>query len=95
LQHPDLVVDPFDQAKADLVIRMTVGGNTFPMGFNQLSKLPVRFQALPFQAVFPALEEDACPALSTVVPELPEGLLKDVGRIQAPEPETRNPTGMG
>jgi hypothetical protein len=58
LQNPDFVVDPFHQTKTDLVLWMTVGGNTLPMGFNHLSELPVRLQTLPFQAVFPALDMD-------------------------------------
>ncbi len=62
---------------------MTVGGNTLPMGFNQFGELPVRFQTLPFQAVFPALEEGTSATLGTVVPELSEGFLEDVGRVQA------------
>ena len=54
------------------------------MGFNQLGKLAVRLQTLPLQAVFPALEEGTGAAFATVVPELPEGFLEDVGRIQTP-----------
>ena len=80
MQYSDLVVDAFDQSKTDLVIRMTVGGNTIPMGFDQLGKLPVRFQALPFQAVFPALEKGVGAAFGTVVPELSKIFLEDVGR---------------
>lgn len=70
MQNADFVVDSFDKTKADLVIRMTVGGNALPMGFNQLSKLPVRLQALPLQAVFPTLEEGTGAMFGTVVPEL-------------------------
>jgi hypothetical protein len=54
------------------------------MGFDQLGKLPVRFQALPFQAVFPALEKGAGATFGTVVPELSKIFLEDVGRVQTP-----------
>ena len=54
------------------------------MGFNQLGKLPIRLQSLPFQAVFPALEEGARAAFGAVVPELSEGFLEDVGGVQTP-----------
>ncbi len=63
---------------------MTIGGNAIPMGFNQLGKLPIRLQSLPFQAVFPALEEGTRAAFAAVVPELSEGFLEDVGRVQTP-----------
>ncbi len=54
------------------------------MGFNQLGKLPIRLQSLPFQAVFPALEKGTRAAFATVVPQLSEGFLEDVGGVQTP-----------
>ena len=63
---------------------MTAGGNAIPVGFNQLGKLSVQRQSLPLQAVFPALEEGNRSTFGTAVPELPEGLLEDVGCFQAP-----------
>jgi len=82
LQPPDFVVDPFNQSKADFIVRMTVGDNAIPMEFDHRSKLPVRFQALPFQAVFPAIEESAGATFGAVVPELSEGFLEDIGCVQ-------------
>ena len=55
-----------------------------PMGLNELGELAIRFQALPFQAVFPALEKSPRAALGTVVPQLAEGFLEDVGGVQTP-----------
>ena len=54
------------------------------MGFNQLGKLPIRLHSLPFQAVFPAFEKGARATFGTVVPELSEGFLEDIGRVQTP-----------
>ena len=54
------------------------------MGFNQLGELPIGLQSLPFQAVFPALEKGARATLGAVVPELSEGFLEHVGRVQTP-----------
>ena len=39
-------------------------------------------EALPLQARAPVLEEAPRPALALVVPELTEGLLEQVGRVQ-------------
>lgn len=55
-----------------------------PMGFNQLRELLVGFQPLPFEAVLPSFKEGTRAAFGTVVPELPEGFLEDIGGIQAP-----------
>ena len=63
---------------------MTKGGNAVPMGFNHLGKLSVWFQTRPFQTVFLALEEGTSTAFGTVVPELSEGFLEVVGRVQTP-----------
>ncbi len=54
------------------------------MRFNQLGELPIGFQALPFQAVFPALEKGPRSAFRAIVPELSEGFLEDVGGVQPP-----------
>ncbi len=52
------------------------------MGFNQLGKLAVRLQTLPFQTIFPALEEGTRTPFGAVVPELSESFLENVGRVQ-------------
>ena len=64
---------------------MTIGGNAIPMGFNQLGKLSIRLQSLPFQAVLPSFKEGAGTALGSVIPELAEGFLEEVGAsVQTP-----------
>ena len=54
------------------------------MEFNQLGKLLVRFEPLPFQAVLPSFKEGAGTALGSVIPELAEGLLQQIGGVQTP-----------
>ena len=54
------------------------------MGLNHTGELLVRMQALPFEAVFPTSEEGASAAFGAVIPELPEGLLQNIGGVQAP-----------
>ncbi len=83
MQDPDFVVNSFHQSKADFVVWMAIRSNTFPMGFNHVSELPIRLQPLPLQRVFPALEEGTSTPFGAVVPELSEGFLENVGRIQA------------
>ena len=55
------------------------------MGLNHTDELLVRMQALPFEAVFPTSEKGASAAFGAVIPELPEGLLQNIGGVQAPE----------
>jgi len=43
----------------------------------------VGFEPAPFQARAPVVEETARPALALVVPQLAEGLLQDVGGVEA------------
>ena len=54
------------------------------MGLNHAGELLVRMQALPFEAVFPTSEKGASAAFGAVIPELPEGLLQNIGGVQAP-----------
>jgi len=82
LQDTDLVVEAFDQTEADLVVGITVGSDTIPMAFDHASKLAVGFQPLPLQGVLPTLEESPCAAFGAVVPQLPEGLLEQIGGIE-------------
>ena len=52
------------------------------MGLNHTGELLVRMQALPFEAVFPTSEKGASAAFGAVIPELPEGLLQNIGGVQ-------------
>src|SRR5260221_14633372 len=78
-----LVFKPFQQSERHLVPWLAVGGVPILMSINHLSELLVGFQPLPLQARTPVLEEASRPALALVVPELTEGLLEQVSRVQA------------
>ena len=84
MEHPDLVIDPFNKSETDFVFGMTIGGDPIPVGFNHCSELPVRLQSLPLQAVLPALEEGAGTPFGPVVPQLAESFLEQIGRVQTP-----------
>src|SRR3990172_7493355 len=79
LEDADLVVQPLDQAEAHLVLRPAVGGDSVPVSVDHLRELPVGREPLPLEALLPAVEEGARPALGLVAPELAEGLLEQVG----------------
>src|SRR3984885_2230980 len=52
------------------------------MAIDHVGEALVGFEALPFEAGAPIVEEAPCPALAPVIPELAEGLLQDVGGAQ-------------
>src|SRR3954462_15951549 len=83
LDHADLVVQSLDEPEGNLVVGMTVRGNSVPVPVNQLSELLVRIQALPLQLSTPVLEELTSPGLPAVVLQLRERLLEYVRSIQA------------
>src|SRR5438105_1092897 len=83
LNHTDLVVQTLDKPEGDLVVGMTVRSNSIPMPVDQLGELLVRLQALPLQLSAPVFEELTGPGLAGVVPQLREGLLEQVGGVQA------------
>ena len=82
LDHPNLVVEPFNEAKRHLVLQPAVGGDAVPMTIDQLGKLLVGLEPLPFQARAPILKEASRPALAFVAPQLIEALLEDIGRVE-------------
>ena len=53
------------------------------MSINHFGEFLKRFESLPLQARTPVLEEASRPALALVVPELAEGLLEQIGGVQA------------
>jgi len=53
------------------------------MTLDHLGELLVGLESLPLQACAPVVEEAPRPSLALVVPELAEGLLEQVGRVQA------------
>jgi len=52
------------------------------MFFDHIGQLVVRLQPLPFETVFPALEENPRVALSVLVPEPTKGFFEQVGGIE-------------
>src|SRR6266581_1800602 len=83
LDDANLIVQTFHETKRDLVLWLAVSSNPIPMSINHLSEFLVGFQALPLQARAPVLEESPRPPFALVVPELAEGLLEQVCRVQA------------
>src|SRR6266536_580851 len=79
LEDADLVVEPLDQAEADLVLGSAVRGDAITVALDHGRELPVGREPLPLQALLPAVEEGTRPALGLVAPELAEGLLEQVG----------------
>jgi len=53
-----------------------------PRALDHRGKALVRVEALPLEALFPALEEGAGVELALVVPELAEGLLQQIRSVQ-------------
>src|SRR5881397_1284531 len=82
LEDADFVVEPLDQAEADLVLRVAVGDDPVPVSLDHGCELLVGFEPLPLQALLPALEEGAGPARGLVAPELAEGLFEQVGGVE-------------
>src|SRR3974390_831682 len=75
LDHPDLVVEPLDEARRDLVLWLAVGRDAFPVTADHGGELLVRLEPLPLQARAPVLEEAPCPALALLAPQLAQALL--------------------
>ena len=52
------------------------------MTLDHFGELLVRLEALPAQLCFPVVKKATCPGLRFVVPQLIEGLSKDISRVQ-------------
>ena len=72
LKHANLVVEPLNQAEADLVLGVAVGSNAIPVALDHRGEVLVGREPLPLQALLPAFEEGPRPALGLVAPELAE-----------------------
>src|SRR5271163_2997984 len=68
LKHADLVVEALDEAERNLVLRFAVSGDSVPVPIDHVGEALVGFEALPFEAGAPVVEEAARPALALVVP---------------------------
>ena len=81
LNHPDLVVEPFHEAERDLVFRPAVSSDAVPVLVDHLGELLEGLESLTLQGSTPVIEELPCPGFTTVVPELAERLLEEVGCV--------------
>src|SRR5208282_4030304 len=81
-RNPGNGAGAFDEAERDFVFWFAVGGDTVPVAIDHVGEALVGFEALPFEAGAPVVEEAPRPALAPVIPELAEGLLQDVGGVQ-------------
>ena len=66
----------FDEAEGDLVLGSAEGGDAVPVPFDHVGEALVGFEALPFEAGPPVVEEAARPGLAAIAPELAESLLR-------------------
>jgi hypothetical protein len=82
LDDADLVVQPLDEPQRHLVLLAAVGCNPVPVALDHGGELLVGLEPLPLQRRFPVLEKASRPALALVVPQLAEGLLEHVGRVE-------------
>jgi hypothetical protein len=57
LDDADFVVESFDEAERDLVLRLAVGGDAIPVTLDHVGEFLVGLQALPLQAGTPLIEE--------------------------------------
>jgi len=82
LDDADLVVESLDETEGNLVLGFAIGGDPLPMTLDHLGKLLIGLEALPLETGLPVLEESPRPALSLVAPQLAEGFLEQVGRVE-------------
>src|SRR5713101_451076 len=82
LEDTNLVVEALDEAEGDLVLGMAVGGQPVPVPVHHRRELLVGAQALPPEGDAPGLEEAPRPGLATIVPELPERFLEQIGDVE-------------
>src|SRR4030042_378535 len=94
LNHSDLIVEALDKAQRDLVLGEAVGCDSLPVAVDHLGKLLERLQFLSLQGCTPVVEELPGPCNAAVVPELSEGLLEQVGRLQPLIGLQQHPQGL-
>src|ERR1700680_3610384 len=70
LDHSDLVVEPFDEAKRYFVFRFAVCGDAVPMTVDHVGELLIGLQPLPLERGAPVLEEAPRPPLTLIAPQL-------------------------
>jgi hypothetical protein len=82
LEDTDLVVESLHQAKAHLVLRVTVRRDAVPVAVDHRRERLVGREPLPLEALCPPREEGAGSALGRVVPELAKGLFEQVRGVE-------------
>jgi len=83
LKDTDFVVEAFHEAGRNLVFGFAVGGDAVSVAVDHVGEALVGPEALPFEAGAPVVEAASGPSLAPVVPELAEGLLEDIRRVEA------------
>ena|SRR5215475_6568263 len=78
-----LCVEPFNESQGHLVFWLAVCRDAVPVVIDHLGKLLVLLQALSFEGRPPVLEEFPRPRLALVIPQLSEGLLQHISRVEA------------
>ena len=82
LNDADGVVQAFHTAERDFVLGLAVRNDAVPMAFDHGGELLKRLESLPLECVFPVLEELPGPGLTSIVPQLSERFLEQVGRVE-------------
>ena len=67
----------------NLVLGLAIGSDPLPMALDHRGKAFERLEPLPIERRAPVLEESPGPGFVVVAPELTEGLLEQVGCVQA------------
>src|SRR4030095_2242706 len=83
LDDPDLVVEALHEPQRHFVLRVAEGGNPIPMTLNHLGTLFIRLKPLPLQGRPPIIKEMPCPPFLLITPQLPKGLLEQIGGMEA------------
>ena len=83
MDDTDLIVQALDKTQGDFILRLAISGDPLPVVFYHLGELFIGPQPLPFECIAPVLKEFPGPGLAGVVPELTEGFLQNIGRIEA------------
>ena len=74
LEDADFIVEAFDETERDFVLRFAVGGDAVPVAIDHVGEALVGFEALPFEAGAPVVEEALRRAFVLVALELAEAL---------------------
>lgn len=82
LNDADFVVESFDEAERNFVLWLAVRDDAIPVALDHLGELLVGSESLPLEARTPLIEETSRPAFALIAPELAEGFLEQVRRVE-------------